>query len=281
VLEGDTVRVLHISDIHLNVTGFQLAKQLAEQFDVAAVVDTGDMGTWGVPAERRVAGLVGRFQVPYLFVRGNHDSDGMVAAVAANRNARVLDGTSATVAGIRFYGVADPTFTPGRGYDVQRFEQLKLQRSVPVAAAVDAQTPRPDVLLVHDGRLATYARGHVATVLDGHLHQFGTEVVNGTRTLQTGTVGQAGPDGLRATDLPPATAEVLYFSRATHRPVAADRITARPIESSFSVERLLLPEGEAAFALDPVPVPPDLEPPGPTVPGQVQGPAATGAAPHG
>jgi predicted phosphodiesterase len=253
-----TVRVLHISDIHLNPAGFDLAERLADQFDVAAVVDTGDMGTWGLPREPEVAANISRFQVPYLFVKGNHDDADMVEAVAANRNAHVLDGKGAEVAGIRFFGVADPTFTPGRGYQVDQFEQLKIERSVAVADALDRQAVAPDVLLVHDGRLAAYARGHVATVLEGHLHRFGTEVVNGTRTLMTGTTGAAGPDNFRAEDPPPADAQVLYFDPETRRPVAVDRITVRLPESSFSVERVLLPEGATAFAPDPVEVPPEL-----------------------
>jgi predicted phosphodiesterase len=257
-VDGGTVRILHVSDVHLNVAGFDLAERLADQFDVSAVVDTGDMGTWGFPPERRVARLVGRFKVPYLFVKGNHDDGQMVAAVAANRNARVLDGTAATVDGITFYGVGDPTFTPGRGYQVEVFEQLKTERSVAVADAVDALARRPDVLLVHDGRLAAYARGHVATVLDGHLHAFATELVGGTRTLQTGTVGGAGPDGLRVPHPPPSTAEILYFDRVTRRPIAVDRITVRSLESSFSVDRQLLEEGDRPFEPAPVPVPPSL-----------------------
>jgi predicted phosphodiesterase len=253
-----TVRVLHISDIHLNPAGFDLAGRLADQFDVAAVVDTGDLGTWGLPREPEVAGNVGRFAVPYLFVKGNHDDADMVKAVAANHNARVLDSTGTVVSGIRFYGVADPTFTPGKGRDVEQFEQLKEQRSVAVADAVDRQALRPDVLLVHDGRLAAYARGHVATVLEGHLHRFGTEVLNGTRTLMSGTTGAGGPDNFRAEDPPPADAEVIYFDPATRRPVAVDRITVRLPGSSFSVERLLLPEGATPFVPDPLVVPPDL-----------------------
>jgi predicted phosphodiesterase len=233
------------------------------------VVDTGDMGTWGFPPERQVARNVARFRVPYLFVKGNHDNADMAAAVAANPGARVLDGGFVDVEGIRFYGVADPTFTPGQGYKVEAFEQLKIRRSVAVAAAVDALARRPDVLLVHDGRLAAYARGHVATILTGHLHSFNTEVVNGTRTLQTGTVGAAGPDGLRSSGPPTQTAEVLYLDRVTRRPLAVDRITVRALESSFSVDRVLLPEGETPFAPDPLPVPPGLEQPAP--PGQVQG----------
>jgi predicted phosphodiesterase len=258
-LDGNgTVRVLHVSDMHLNPAGFDLAERLADQFDVAAVVDTGDMGTWGLPREPQVAANIGRFEVPYLFVKGNHDDADMVEAVAANDNARVLDGTGAEVAGIRFFGVADPTFTPGRGYQVEEFEQLKVERSVAVADAVERQALRPDVLMVHDGRLATYARGHLATVLEGHLHRFGTEVVNGTRTLMTGTTGAGGPDNFRAEDPPPADAQVLYFDPETRRPVAVDRITVRLPGSSFSVERILLPEGATPFTPDPLEVPPDL-----------------------
>jgi predicted phosphodiesterase len=253
-----TVRVLHVSDMHLNPAGFDLAERLAEQFDVAAVVDTGDMGTWGLPREPEVAANIARIGVPYLFVKGNHDDADMVEAVAANKNARVLDGTGVEVGGIRFFGVADPTFTPGKGYQVEQFERLKLERSVAVADAVERQALRPDVLLVHDGRLAAYARGHVATVLEGHLHRFGTEVVNGTRTLMTGTAGAGGPDNFRAKDPPPADAQVVYFDPETRRPVAVDRITVRLPESSFSVERVLLPEGELAFAPNPLEVPPDL-----------------------
>jgi predicted phosphodiesterase len=254
-----TVRVLHVSDLHLNPAGFDLATRLADQFDVAAVVDTGDMGTWGLPQEPGVADNVGRFKVPYLFVKGNHDDTDMVKAVAANDNARVLDGTGTVVAGIRFFGVADPTFTPGKGRDVEEFEQLKEARSVGVGEALDRQALRPDVLLVHDGRLAAYARGHVATVLEGHLHRFGTEVVNNTRTLMSGTTGAGGPDNLRAPDPPPADAEVVYFDPTTRRPVAVDRISVRLPGSSFSVERVLLPEGGTAFTPDPVEVPPELQ----------------------
>jgi hypothetical protein len=40
--------------------------------------------------------------------------------------------------------------------------------------------------------------------------------------------------------------------------VAVDRITVRLPGSSFSVERLLLPEGATPFTPDPLEVPPEL-----------------------
>jgi hypothetical protein len=42
--------------------------------------------------------------------------------------------------------------------------------------------------------------------------------------------------------------------------VAVDRITVRLPGSSFSVERLLLPEGATEFTPEPLEIPPDLRP---------------------
>ncbi len=254
-LGNGTIRILHISDVHLNPAGFDLAERLASQFEVAAVVDTGDMGTWGLAFEPAVAARVKEFHLPYIFVKGNHDSPDVVRAVAANPNARVLVNAATEIEGIRFFGAGDPTFSPGEGYKYDDFERLKELRSVEVGHALDLQTPPADVLLVHDPRQATYALGHVATVLDGHLHEFGTQVTNGTRLLTTGTVGAAGPDGLRAKQTVPYGAEVLYFDARTRRPIGVDRITVHSLESSFSVDRELLPEGQEFFRYAPVPVP--------------------------
>ncbi len=264
-LGSGTIRILHVSDVHLNPAGFDLAQRLAKQFEVAAVVDTGDMGTWGLSFEPSVAARLKEFDVPYLFVKGNHDSPDVVRAVAANRNARVLDWSATQIGGIRFFGVGDPTFSPGNGYRTDDFEKLKDERSIAVGGAIDTQIPPVDVLLVHDPRLATYALGHVATVIDGHLHAFGTQVTNGTRELTTGTVGGAGPDGLRSRQPVPYGAEVLYFDPLTRRPIGVDRIAVHSLESSFSVDRELLVEGQSPFRPDPVEVPTTttLEP-GPT-----------------
>jgi predicted phosphodiesterase len=254
-LGNGTIRILHISDVHLNPAGFDLAERLASQFEVAAVVDTGDMGTWGLAFEPTVAQRVKDFPVPYVFVKGNHDSPDVVRAVAANPNAHVLVNQSYEVDGIRFFGAGDPTFSPGEGYRYDDFERLKELRSIQVGNDLDRQVPPADVLLVHDPRQATYALGHVATVLDGHLHAFGTQMTNGTRLLTTGTIGGAGPDGLRAKQPVPYSAEVLYFDAQSRRPIGVDRITVHSLESSFSVDRELLPEGQSPFRYDPVTVP--------------------------
>jgi predicted MPP superfamily phosphohydrolase len=109
---GDVVTLLHVSDVHLNPIAFDLVTRLVQQFKVDLVVDTGDITTWGTEVESVTLSRVSQVRVPYVFVRGNHDSRRTQAAVAASRNAVVLDGDIREVAGVVIAGIGDPTFTP-------------------------------------------------------------------------------------------------------------------------------------------------------------------------
>ena len=109
---ADVVTVLHVSDIHLNPSGFDLIDRLVRQFKVDVVADTGDVTTWGTPAEATTLQRIGRIPVPYVFVRGNHDSAQIQEAVSDYSNAVVLDGGVREVKGVVFAGTGDPVFTP-------------------------------------------------------------------------------------------------------------------------------------------------------------------------
>jgi len=108
----DVVTVLHVSDIHLNPLGFDLTQRLVKQFDIDMVVDTGDITTWGTEVESSVVSRIKDVGVPYVFVRGNHDSLRTQQAVAQNPNAIVLDGQVKVVKGLVIAGIGDPRFTP-------------------------------------------------------------------------------------------------------------------------------------------------------------------------
>jgi predicted MPP superfamily phosphohydrolase len=112
VTSADVVTVLHVSDIHLNPSGFDLIDRLVRQFKVDVVADTGDVTTWGTPAEATTLQRIGRMPVPYVFIRGNHDSAQIQQAVSNYSNAVVLDGDVREVKGVVFAGVGDPVFTP-------------------------------------------------------------------------------------------------------------------------------------------------------------------------
>ena len=45
--DADTVRVLHVSDLHLNPQAFDVIEQIVDQFAIDVVVDTGDINDWG------------------------------------------------------------------------------------------------------------------------------------------------------------------------------------------------------------------------------------------
>jgi hypothetical protein len=63
----DTVTLLHVADIHLNPAGFDLMRQVAQQFRVDAVLDSGDITDWGSQPENRLVTQVGQLGVPYVY----------------------------------------------------------------------------------------------------------------------------------------------------------------------------------------------------------------------
>ena len=110
----DTIRVLHVSDLHLNPEAFDVIDRVVKGFDADVVVDTGDINDWGTGLETRFVERIGGISVPYVFVRGNHDSADTERAVARNPNAIVLDDRAVDVAGLRIWGIGDPRFTPDK-----------------------------------------------------------------------------------------------------------------------------------------------------------------------
>jgi predicted MPP superfamily phosphohydrolase len=82
-----------------------------DQFGVNIVADTGDITHWGSPMENSYVQHIGKLGVPYVFVRGNHDSPATAAAVARQPNAIVLDNEVRQVRGLTFAGIGDASFT--------------------------------------------------------------------------------------------------------------------------------------------------------------------------
>jgi predicted MPP superfamily phosphohydrolase len=274
--ESDTTTVLHISDIHLNPLGFDLADQLVKQFHVDAVVDTGDITTWGTDVESSTLSRIGKLGVPYVFVRGNHDSRSTQAVVARQPNAVVLDGDVAEVAGLTFAGIGDPVFTPngeagtGDASDVERVgratEQLSsLVQDYDQNVDADTQVPqepsplvvgkptgrRVDVALIHDPSRLDSLFGQVPLILSGHYHKRIVRLDDsGTRVMVQGSTGGA---GLTAAGLQrlgdgeplPMTATLLHFAKSGERAgqlVSYDQVTVGGLGlTSVTVERTTIP----------------------------------------
>jgi len=244
--DDDLVRVLHVSDVHLNPQAFDLMRDLTEQFGIEAILDTGDITDWGSGTEELIVDEIGRLDVPYVFVRGNHDSRAIEAAVGGQPNAVVLDGDAAEVAGLRVWGIGDPRYTPDKqGGDTER-ERERAESFAPAAARslARAEPPDVDVALIHDPRAAADLGGLVPLVLSGHTHEFAEDRLGDSTVLITqGSTGGAGLRGLQQDEPEPLTASVLYFDTEDDRLVAYDQLSVEGLgETGATIERHVVAE---------------------------------------
>jgi predicted MPP superfamily phosphohydrolase len=219
-----TVTFLHVSDLHLAPSGFDLMTEVVEQFGVDAVLDTGDITDWGSVPENQVLSQVGALAVPYVYIRGNHDSAVTAAAVSAQPNTTVLDDAAVTVAGLTVVGAADPRFTPDKDSS-EAAESLEANGEELADIAADLPEP-PAIALVHDPGAAEPLDGVVPLVLAGHTHQRDVSVLEGgTRLMVQGSTGGAGLRGLQGEDPTTLTCTLLYLDRGTGELTAYDEIT--------------------------------------------------------
>jgi predicted MPP superfamily phosphohydrolase len=246
-VDDDTVALLHVSDLHLNPAGFDLVRQVVENFQVDAVLDTGDITDWGSAPENRLIGSVGELGVPYVYIRGNHDSATTATQIAEQPNTTVLDDSAVTVAGLTVVGARDPRFTPDKstGDDDAAVEDV-VAAGEGLAEFVGTLDEPPAVALVHDPRSAQPLDGVVPLVLAGHTHERDVSVLDGgTALLVQGSTGGAGLRGLQGDFPEPLTCTVLYLDADTGELRAYDEITLGGLgETEVTVKRMLPPEPE-------------------------------------
>ncbi|WP_326826281.1 metallophosphoesterase family protein [Streptosporangium sp. NBC_01756] len=237
--DPESIRVLHVSDIHLSPIAWNLMHSVTKQFKIDAIVDTGDLTDHGTGPEDRFVEEISSFDVPYVFVRGNHDSKATQRAVDKEKNAVVLDDSVKSVAGLRIYGLGDPRFTPDKSVDVDS-DPTSLTALGHAHATRLGQAFKPvDLVAVHDPSIAREFSGAVPMILSGHTHARSTELLpSGTRLLVQGSTGGAGLRALEHDEPTPVAASVLYFDRKTHRLRAWDDITLGGLgEQSVQIER--------------------------------------------
>ncbi|GAA3743747.1 metallophosphoesterase family protein [Micromonospora maritima] len=220
-----TTRVLHVSDMHLNPTGWQLIRTVVEQFGIDVVIDTGDITDWGSEPEASFVGSIGLLKKPYVFIRGNHDSPRTAAAVAQQPNAIVLNNSVTTVGGLTIAGIGDPRFTPdketspaGSGLTSAVADQV-IGAGEQLAATVGKSPRKVDVALVHDPASAGPLSGTCPLVLSGHTHSRQVSKLpqapgeQPTTLMVEGSTGGAGLRGLEGEKPTPLTMTVLYFDQ--------------------------------------------------------------------
>lgn len=224
-----TLRVLHVSDIHLNPVAWRIIASLVEQYDIDVILDTGDTMDHGTAAENRFLDPIADLGAPYVWVRGNHDSLTTQRYVASREHARVVDeGRSVTVAGLRIAGYGDPQFTPDRSVVASgdRAERAAGDRLADSLRARKRAGEPVDIALVHNPVAATRPDGLVPLALSGHVHhRENTILPRGTRLMVQGSTGGGGLRAVQGAKPEQVQASVLYLDRATRRLQAWDEIT--------------------------------------------------------
>ncbi|MGW4202840.1 metallophosphoesterase family protein [Streptomyces sp. NPDC004726] len=224
-----TMRVLHVSDIHLNPAAWHIVATLVEQYGIDVIIDSGDTMDHGTAAENTFLDAIPDLGAPYVWVRGNHDSRATQAYLSRLKNTHVLDeGKAVTVAGLRIAGSGDPQFTPDRSVVAQGDPAERLM-GIRLASALrdQARAGTPvDIAVAHNPVAARETDGTVPLVLAGHVHRRVNEVMpHGTRLKVEGSTGGGGLRAVQNDKPEKVRASVLYLDRTTRRLQAWDEIT--------------------------------------------------------
>jgi predicted MPP superfamily phosphohydrolase len=256
--QSDSVRVLHVSDLHLAPQAWDVIRTVVREYSIDVVVDSGDITDHGSRPDNRYLREIRKLPLPYVWVRGNHDSTATEAAMRRIPNVVVLDGRVRTVEGLRFLGTGDPTFTPDKSgaeavdrpgtsaTGVSNPEEL-VRLTAERLAETAAQAGDVDLVVYHDPTPAEVFDGLAPVVLSGHLHY--RKVRHGEQGSWLMTEGSTGGSGLRALEPEkPASIElsVLYVDRGSGRLQAYDDIRLGGLGlASARIDRQVVADAEA------------------------------------
>lgn len=243
--DESTIRVLHVSDLHLNPSAFRVIASVRKQFKANFIIDTGDLTDFGTEPESRYVNQIATLKVPYVFIRGNHDSRHTAQAVRRQPNAIVLNANRpVTVGGLTIVGQRDPRFTPDKKTRDDNASSAKiLSAGKDLVRLIDMMRKPPDIALVHDPASATPLKDKVPLVLAGHLHHREEFHLGRTLVLVEGSTGGAGRRGVEGEKPTPLECSILYFDKETRKLEAYDAITLGGLgETEATIERHIVKE---------------------------------------
>lgn len=228
----DVTTVLHVTDLHSNPVGVQWVNELVERFGVDAVIDTGDITSFGYAAES--AAVERPLTVPrerYHIVFGNHDAPEVRERLS--RRLDPIDRRVVRVGEVTILGQDDPTFTAKEG--TGRAEHDPLYRKAGTELAAMCKDMKPIVVAVHHPDLAETIDGCAAVVMAGHWHVPSQHRLRGgTLVLVGGTSGAGGVEGLSPDGV--YHAQLLRFDGTTL--IAVDLLRMKPTTGELEVTRV-------------------------------------------
>lgn len=226
LIPSDTTNVLFQSDQHCDPATGELTQRTVEDWNIDFILNGADHVDLGTEPENACVRWMENIGVQVVTVRGNHDRDTTMQALAAMSNVTVLqEGSEITeIEGLTIVGNSDPRSIDSPELDSDFADRPLLYQYSELARVVHLSPEQPDIALIH-APSETYSDlfldGNVPYVLSGHRHDFENNTNEGTLHITTGSVGGG---GLRAFDASPdnnqeatpRTAMILMFDQETN-----------------------------------------------------------------
>jgi predicted phosphodiesterase len=229
--------VLHVSDIHNNPAAFDFINELAINFKINFILDTGDLTDYGTPLEANITSRFSQIKIPYVFVPGNHDSPFLLKQLKRLRRVKILTNGYIKIHGLVIAGIADPAslsdnpdLAPPELQDTFRKNLME---------TVGKLTQTPDLIAVHDIATAEDLIGKVPLIAHGHNHQYSITTKRNTVIDDAGTTGAAGLRGLTEKGVP-YSATILYWKKDSSGKLkfhAADSIKIDGVQGLLTITR--------------------------------------------
>jgi len=211
-------RILIVSDVHDNLLGMKLAKDLLESKDPErfdAAILAGDITNFGTSVEARAFANQITSQIPIYMIGGNHE-DSPAMATFQRMGYEILEGVPIHIGSLSVLGYSDPLAS---SYLIDSNEIMLEEYSRDMASWWNNYVSRPHVLVVHDIRQAEgiieQAKKDQSdlTVVFGHDHLTSITQEGTVNLIGCGTAGASGFDEIGRNPDSPYSFQILDFSQ--------------------------------------------------------------------
>lgn len=236
------IKVLHVTDIHNNPASFDFIDQVVKTFGVDVVVDSGDISDFGTPLETALLERIKKVKVPYVFVPGNHETQGIITELKKIPNVTVVEGGVINMKGLNIAAIEDPSAL-SQDYHSPKPDEITAYRDK-LQKIIDQSKVEPDIVVAHNPKIAGNFWGKYPLVLCGHDHQYKIKVKPDSVMIDAGTSGAAGIGALRTKKEIPYSFVLLHFGNAEGKIQLkyTDTINISNQQSGYSLERKVYPE---------------------------------------
>ncbi|NMB35399.1 MAG: hypothetical protein GX989_03810 [Firmicutes bacterium] len=236
----NTIRVLHVSDIHNNPAAFDFIRRVVDTFDVQLIIDTGDLVDYGTDLELELFYQnFHEIKIPYIFIPGNHDSPLVIAQLENYKNVIVLEDGEIEVDNLKISALADPaSSSTAPSLSDEALLEERAKRLAENVAGSEGIT----IIAAHNPQLFKYLRRDGNLLLGGHMHQPFVQKNKEYIEINAGTTGASGIRGFQDMKIN-FSLVLLDFSYVEQEqryvPFSADLIKVEQFPLNFSLERYI------------------------------------------